>query len=431
MNNNLGIAFSGGCFSGKSSSIEKLKELLGEENCIVLGEVMRDQKIRSIDDIRKYPKVYLGLQSKIILQKIKQELEAFKLNDNKIILIDRALSDSLFYLTFYLDKSQLNTDQLKELAQLYNLVFENAYSSFHERYDLVLNFLPIDSECTDKKFRPDNIKILKEVEHNIINTFTKGIAKDNTYIYNQLIDIDLNLEKLVEKLFLSRFKKFPDNYDEYSANILGFYLLDNTYSNVSNSVLLEKMENEFDDILMSALLFTNDKKIDLIFDLVNKLQISEEFLNSRCYPTGYFKQGNIMIVGEAPGRSGRAINSNWLKPSFIFERTSFILRSAINNALEIEKDFTHVPYITNLCKYAVKDNLTAINDFNFCYDILEKEILMLQPKKIIALGNKTYDYLKYKRLDKIYNIVKLMHPSVTIYSGITQKEYNQQFMQVL
>ncbi len=196
MNNNIGIVFSGGCFSGKTTSINKFKEFFGEENCIVLNEVIRDILTVPIDELRSDYSEYLRFQEKVINMKIDQEDKAFESNHNKIILIDRSLADSLFYLTFYLDKSNLQESEIEMLASLYQFVKVSARIAYFSYYDVILNFSPLTHSInaqTENIFRSSNVDTLKSIECDMIKNISKSFI-----VHNEEIDIDLNKKDCIE-----------------------------------------------------------------------------------------------------------------------------------------------------------------------------------------------------------------------------------------
>ena len=65
------IAFSGGCFSGKTSTMEALKFILEKEgyNVVIISEAMRETEVAksgmSIDAIRQDANLYFKLQKEI------------------------------------------------------------------------------------------------------------------------------------------------------------------------------------------------------------------------------------------------------------------------------------------------------------------------------------------------------------------------------
>ena len=76
------IVFTGGCYSGKTTSMEIIKKLLEEQgkSVIFLDELIRKYNIESIDDIRKDANKYMDLQYDIISGKIQAELKSYYIN---------------------------------------------------------------------------------------------------------------------------------------------------------------------------------------------------------------------------------------------------------------------------------------------------------------------------------------------------------------
>ena len=107
------IAFSGGCFSGKTSTIEALEKILISKNIkvIKLNELMRNfTKNLSIDTLRtKFPNRYFKIEKQVISNKISDEEKAKKFykDDTCVMLIDRALTVSLFYYVNYVRPFEL------------------------------------------------------------------------------------------------------------------------------------------------------------------------------------------------------------------------------------------------------------------------------------------------------------------------------------
>ena len=420
------ISFSGGCFSGKTTAIESLQKILGKEHCVVIGEAIRGKKIGSIDELRKSPEKYLKIQQEIIYQKISEEKKISaqsKLSD-KVILIDRALSDSMFYLTFYLDKSNLSQEQLDLYAEIYHHLNRSARFSFNNIYDIVLQFQPLNIPCDDVKFRPGKMETLKQIESDTIQLFSRG------YNQNKIIHVNMNVEPdLITNILLNRKVKFPKSYQEYKDFFSKYYSFDNLVTNSVYSIEVDKIYST--NAIMSACLYSFDKMAsDTILKGVSEIKTEDSFMNSRCYPTGVFEVGNTMFVGEAPGQSGRAIDNNGMKPSFIFEQTSYLLRKAIFD--NIDNLDNKVPYITNLLKYAKKDNAVSASDFNLSFNILEEEIRLIKPKRIVALGESVYKYLS-NNIDSKYKqvLVKMMHPTGATYKNMGAENYSQELLKTL
>ena len=171
MHNKRVIAFSGGCYSGKTTTMELLKselERLGHK-VIMLSELIREEPIESIDDIRKDPEAYIDFQCKVIRGKMQAEREAAELS-NGFILIDRAITDSFFYLLFYVDKANLSSEALRKYSDLLTEVRQHFAWAAANFYDLIVEFKPIEKECNDTVYRPKNIDTLKYIEHTVIST---------------------------------------------------------------------------------------------------------------------------------------------------------------------------------------------------------------------------------------------------------------------
>ena len=135
------IAFSGGCFSGKTTTMEKLKETLEARGhrVTMLSELVREHKIESIDKLRENPSKYLAFQNEIISAKIEAE-NACKSTDTDVILIDRAITDSMFYLLFYVDKNKLSFEDITLFYGLFGRIKTHMLRAWHEIYDLIIEF---------------------------------------------------------------------------------------------------------------------------------------------------------------------------------------------------------------------------------------------------------------------------------------------------
>jgi len=183
--NKTTIVFSGGCFSGKTTSIDSIYANY-DGKCTILSEFIRDENYVSIDNIRANPHEYLQLQKKVIKKKIDQELSIANILDDTVVLIDRSIADSIFYLTFYVDKHALSSDDLNDLYDLYKYASAHAQFMYKRVYSYVLLFKPLVLLCNDAKFRPESINsVSKYLEYDLIK------ASNLTYTH-ELIDVDLN-----------------------------------------------------------------------------------------------------------------------------------------------------------------------------------------------------------------------------------------------
>lgn len=199
------IAFSGGCFSGKTTTMEKLKESLERRGrkVAMLSELVREHKIESIDKLRQDPSAYLKFQQDIILEKIDAELNCTKL-DVDVVLVDRAITDSLFYLMFYVDKSKLSFDDIALFYGLQNRIRVHMKQAFKQIYNLVIEFSPINAVCDDKVFRPKQIGALKYIEYDIISMLNDYA---NSSTLGKYVRWDLNTQS-AEELILKIIERF-------------------------------------------------------------------------------------------------------------------------------------------------------------------------------------------------------------------------------
>lgn len=206
------ITFSGGCFSGKTTTMNAVKAYLEDAGykVVVLGELIRTATDKPIDEIRKDPTAYLHLQEKIIRSKIEQENKALEDNSDTVYLADRAITDSLFYLQNYVDKSGLSDDGMIAYCKLHKEVIEHANKVFgikEPKYFAVIEFSPIHGQSNDK-YRPKHIDFSKEYEYDAIrilnNSFATRLLGD--ILTTQIIRVDLNKDSLKELLHTIKYK---------------------------------------------------------------------------------------------------------------------------------------------------------------------------------------------------------------------------------
>lgn len=167
------IAFSGGCFSGKTSTMEALKSILEKEGykVVIVSEAMRETEVAksgmSIDAIRQDANLYFKVQKEIIQKKVKEEIEAFSGESNTIYLFDRALTDSLFYYEFYVDKNKL--DNKYEYFKFHKWLLGEVHTSL-ANLDLLIEFKPLENcSVNDDKMRPAYLKEASYSEYTCIH----------------------------------------------------------------------------------------------------------------------------------------------------------------------------------------------------------------------------------------------------------------------
>ena len=196
------ILFSGGCNSGKTTTLKavasKLQSLGYRVN--ILDEIIRKETDKPIDELRKDAKAYLELQDKIIRAKIEQEKAAIEDNrTDDIYLADRAVTDSLFYLESYVDKSRLDEEGLKLFCKLHSSVHEYLKHYFW-RYSLVVEFQPVAVREHDL-FRPVHVDMMKNYE--CVGIARLNYCYSNGYKKQNFMAADLNhmkIEEVIDKI---------------------------------------------------------------------------------------------------------------------------------------------------------------------------------------------------------------------------------------
>lgn len=178
-------------------------------------------------------------------------------------------------------------------------------------------------------------------------------------------------------------------------------------------------------LLLSGICFSEDKKrVDEVFETVKHTKT--DLMNTRCYPTGWAVKGCTMIVGEAPSWKGTGIKEDYLKPTLFATDTSRFIRYVVYTFLH------DPPYFTNLLKYAKPNNEVKPADLGENVPILLMELDLLQPSRVILLGNKVRDYLRGMLPPKIEaRTVKIRHPSSCLYNNWTVEQYAQDVWEYL
>ena len=192
----LYIIFTGGCHSGKTTSIQTIKKILEKrgKKVFIFSEIIRGHNIGSIDDIRSDANKYMDLQNQIINEKIDMELSltipSYE-NEidryNSVVLVDRAITDSLFYLTFYTNKNGFNEESKEKFFNTYNRIKKHL-DNITNVYDYIFEFKPLQNITEDDSFRPKSLDKMKEIEYNMIHTYNKYYFGQ----YERYHEIDLN-----------------------------------------------------------------------------------------------------------------------------------------------------------------------------------------------------------------------------------------------
>lgn len=161
------FVFSGGCSSGKTTAINKVAQLLGEENVHIVSENIRQYLSgdMTITQLRSNPVKYLELQDKIIYEKATNE-SIGKDQKKQICLVDRSLIDSKFYLNHYTNKSDFSIDNWKIFTVLCHKVEQLIRHSLENVYDLTFLFKPLNNQSDeDIVNRPEGIEYVSSYEY--------------------------------------------------------------------------------------------------------------------------------------------------------------------------------------------------------------------------------------------------------------------------
>ena len=186
------IVFTGGCHSGKTTSIQIINKILEEKGkkLIIFSEIIRNHNIVSIDEIRLDANKYMDLQYQIINEKIDMELSMINYEDeiyDTYVLVDRAITDSLFYLTFYTNKNEFNDESKEKFYYTFNRIYKHL-NHIKDVYNIILEFKPLNKIQENDSFRPENLNKMKDIEYIMIQNLNKAYF-GNLERYHQ---IDLN-----------------------------------------------------------------------------------------------------------------------------------------------------------------------------------------------------------------------------------------------
>lgn len=208
------IAFSGGCCSGKTTTLNAIKERLEKEGLRVMSfkaatHAYLKERNTTIDSIRKVALDYLRYQEFVCTEQWKFEnliLREFY-NDYDVILLDRSLFDCLFYTIHYFN---LGDDGLRfglGLERYFNLqldLYKHIQEAVDRVYNLTLCFEPLAEPKGEVNTfsRPSNIKMLKHIEG-------QGISRivDSYYVNTRFVPlgimrkVDLNKSHQAEDLY--------------------------------------------------------------------------------------------------------------------------------------------------------------------------------------------------------------------------------------
>jgi len=171
-----------------------------------------------------------------------------------------------------------------------------------------------------------------------------------------------------------------------------------------------------------------DKSADTLSKINEEVMNNEDIKNMYTDAKVVFGYGDgsngIIIIGEAPSRSGGNITSEPFTSKFSGKLLSEIL---MNNNIRKEECF-----ISNVCFCSPPMNgKPDMDNVILCTPYLLRAIKVIKPKKIILLGMFAKNFLE-PGLKERYNVYSLCHPAYVLRRGIKEtEEYKLKFKEIL
>lgn len=195
------IAFSGASYSGKTTTIEKLKSIY-KDRLLVSDEVIRDKNI-DIADLRNDANKYLLFEIEVITQKINNDIKLSNQakEENKILFMDRSIYDSMNYFYLYLTPSKLSKENLEIFSKFDNYLQDVARRYNDDILDGIVLFkpLPIELEKIESdQYRGNDLVYLQTVEYNFIKNLTLSHFK------KKILKFDVTTDTVNDK-FINNF----------------------------------------------------------------------------------------------------------------------------------------------------------------------------------------------------------------------------------
>jgi len=222
------FCFTGGCFSGKTTTMNLIKDRFENIHGIktmILGEPIREYKgTVDISEYRKDQEKYLQLQIETTGIRKDRELSTVdKYKDEKVVVLqDRGIADCIFYTRHYIDKEKLS----EESQDIYeDLLFEldcfGSDHSYNDIYDYVLEFKPlkIKAESQEQKdFRPDDIDEVKYLEYNEIHEWNKWFCEYNDNVSYRIIDLNMMNQNELNNYIDNLAKEIKESWNNSCLN---------------------------------------------------------------------------------------------------------------------------------------------------------------------------------------------------------------------
>lgn len=173
------IAFSGACHSGKTSTIDAVKTNFPQ--CRVLTELIRNYNV-NLAKLREDPNAYFDCEWSIINGKIDQENEVLTDCSDGLVLADRSLADSLYYLTRYTQVDKLTPSNVIRFYQL----LERIIAESQARYSCIVFLKPIPApENLQDPFRVTDLHKIQDSEAQSIFFLARKMAPTRQFSASQ------------------------------------------------------------------------------------------------------------------------------------------------------------------------------------------------------------------------------------------------------
>lgn len=165
--------------------------------------------------------------------------------------------------------------------------------------------------------------------------------------------------------------------------------------------------------------------IDSLHNIVSHCTLCQYAKNRKNVLFGYGNtQAKVMFVGDC---NSIMEDSNG---QFYIDKTGELLKNMIEKVLHIKKEEV---YITNVLKCLPLNPLDiSKNEVNICKEYLYKQIEIINPKIIVTLGDKAYNYLTndtdWSKIrgnvikHKNYTILPMYHPNMILRNPTLKKE---------
>lgn len=161
------------------------------------------------------------------------------------------------------------------------------------------------------------------------------------------------------------------------------------------------------------------ERLKLIYSIVRKnFRKYNKYIN---YPRGYLRP-KYLLIGEAPG---------WHRDTKHFGTRVYTFGRSTILYLLLSSIYFGKSWYTNIFKYSIKDNkkIYSGNGLKNAIKILKKEIRILNPETIVALGNYTFDILSENNIDR--PLKKIYHPAYILRQGNDVEMYIENIKKVI